>query len=230
MSESSRLDTAWVMETPEGTQIELRPAGLFSRGAAFVIDELIRWCVLLMGSIAFSALGNFGTGLMLIFTFLVYWWYGVLFEVFNNGVTPGKRSQGLRVVHDDGTPIRFPASMLRNLALVVDILPGTYAAGITSILLTNKFKRIGDIAANTMVVYDKRRADTETLVERSAKPSPIPLRPEEQAAFVEYLERAGTLTEERALELALILQPLLKTSTPEARLEVERIAHGVRGS
>ena len=85
--------------------------------------------------------------------FFTYWLYGVGFEVLNNGMTPGKKMQGLQVVHDDGTPIRLPASLLRNLVLYVDLLPAAYAAGIVTMLLTNNFRRLGDLAGGTMVIY-----------------------------------------------------------------------------
>ena len=58
--------------------------------------------------------------------FLVQWWYMVLFEVLNQGRTPGKYWLGLRVVHDDGTPVGWTSSLTRNLLRFVDLLPFGY--------------------------------------------------------------------------------------------------------
>lgn len=57
------------------------------------------------------------------------WWYMVLFEVLDRGRTPGKRLLGLRVVHDDGTPIDWSSSLIRNLLRFVDMLPTGYGLG-----------------------------------------------------------------------------------------------------
>ncbi|MGV8435388.1 RDD family protein, partial [Pseudomonas aeruginosa] len=86
-------------------------------------------------------------GLGLLLTFVMTWWYMVLFEVLNQGRSPGKQMMGLRVVHDDGTPVGWAASLLRNLLRFADILPFGYALGLLCCLNHPAFKRLGDIAA-----------------------------------------------------------------------------------
>ncbi len=81
--------------------------------------------LVLMLGLAF--LGKLGAGLGLLLTFIMTWWYMVLFEVLNQGRSPGKQMMGLRVVHDDGTPVGWAASLLRNLLRFADILPFGYA-------------------------------------------------------------------------------------------------------
>ncbi len=228
---NTRLDTSLHLETPEGTAVELHPAGIVTRAVAFLVDELIRWGVVAVTSIVAGVAGNFGMGLFLVVLFLTYWLYGVAFEVLNNGVTPGKRSQGLRVVHDNGTPIRLPASMVRNLVLAVDLLPMAYAGAIVSMLVTARFQRLGDLAAGTLVVHDVPElsvdgAAPQDMVSRAA---PFPLKAEETAAFVGFLERSSTLTDARAGELAAILAPALGCAEAEARGQVERIGLGLKG-
>ena len=117
------LDTALSFETPEGGEIELHPAGFFARGVALLIDELLRQAIIIMAAIVMALLGELGLGIYLLIWFVVYWFYSVVFEVFFGGATPGKRSMALTVVHDDGTPVRLPASLIRNLLLVADFLP-----------------------------------------------------------------------------------------------------------
>jgi len=186
--------------------------------------------VIISGQFIGAFLGTAGLGLALIITFLTYWLYGVGFEVLNNGVTPGKKSQKLRVVHNDGTPIRLPASLVRNFLLTVDFLPVLYTAGIVSLLVTKPFRRIGDLAAGTMVVYEATASDDNTILTAAVKPPPFVLLQEEQTAFVDYLERAPQLNEARADELALILAEVLETSPDNARQEIEQMAAGFKGS
>ena len=63
------LDTAVTLETPEGTEIEVRPAGLFVRGLAFGVDELIRWAIIAIGLLVGGVAGLFGIGIALILAF-----------------------------------------------------------------------------------------------------------------------------------------------------------------
>ena len=227
-----RLDTSLHLETPEGTAVELHPAGLFPRGVAYLFDELIRWGIVAVTGIVTGVAGGFGMGFFLVVLFLTYWLYGVVFEVFNNGVTPGKRSQGLKVVHDDGTPVRFPASLVRNLVLWVDLLPAMYAGAIVSMLITTRFQRLGDLAAGTLVVHavpEPKREAAPASEDRLTQAPPFSLSAREQAVFVDYLERVPALTEARAEELAAILAPSLDCSVEEARSVVERVALGLKG-
>jgi uncharacterized RDD family membrane protein YckC len=79
-------------------------------------------------------LGQLGMGLGSLLLFAVSWWYMVLFEVLRQGRSPGKQWMGLRVIHDNGTPVGWSASLLRNLLRFVDLLPFGYAFGAISCL------------------------------------------------------------------------------------------------
>ena len=224
------LDTAVTLETPEGTEIEVHPAGLFARGLAFLIDELIRWTIIAICLLVGGLAGLFGIGVALILMFTAYWLYGVGFEVLNNGVTPGKKMQGLQVVHDDGTPVRLPASMIRNLVLYIDLLPAAYTAAIVSMLLTKRFRRLGDLAGGTMVVYQSTKIETVSVSASGSRPPPFLLSLEEQSVIVDFLERSEKLTDERTEELAGILADTLQCPPSEAGTEIKRIANGLRGT
>ncbi|MCZ6712151.1 MAG: RDD family protein [Gammaproteobacteria bacterium] len=226
----NRLDTAVTLETPEGTEMQVHPAGLFVRGLAFVFDELIRWAIILVGWMLGAYAGLFGVGLALVVMFLTYWLYGVGFEVFNSGVTPGKKMMGLRVVHDDGTPIRLPASLLRNLVLYVDLLPAAYAAGIVTMLLTTNFRRLGDLAGGTMVIH--RPSEGALVVDpvSGVRAPPFALTPTEQGVLVDFLERSAALTPERNSELAGLLSNTFGCGSDNAVEEIKRIANGLRGA
>ncbi|MEJ2507867.1 MAG: RDD family protein [Gammaproteobacteria bacterium] len=205
------LDTLRDIETPEGVELGLRAAGLPVRAMAWIIDFLIRFGIDVALVVALTPLGRFGVGLMFIAVFLNEWFYNVLFEVLRDGATPGKRSMGIKVVHDDGTPVGWSASLVRNLLRVADFLPTCYAFGIETMLLHRDFKRLGDIAGGTLVVYADSLSAPPALPEVRPEPAPLALSGTEQHALVRFAERANTLTPERAEELADILEPLTGT-------------------
>lgn len=226
------LDTVRRIATPEGCELELRIAGPITRVRAWLYDFLLRlvgWMVL--GTVA-SLAGNLGFGFFLVGTFLLEWFYPVLFEVYMGGQTPGKRVCDLVVLHDDGRPVGWNASFVRNTVRFVDFLPVLYAAGFVTSLLNADGKRLGDFAAGTVVVHTDRRekqAATE-VAEKGAEPPPLPLAFEEQQAIIEYHRRAGQLTDERALELAEIPLPLTGGLRPEqARRRLLRIGNFLLG-
>ncbi|KAF1053378.1 MAG: hypothetical protein GAK43_01435 [Stenotrophomonas maltophilia] len=227
---SARLDTRYQVETPEGIDLVLRPAGIVPRALAYLIDLGIR--LLLMGVIfvLLAFLGRLGTGLGLIITFVMTWWYMVLFEVLNQGRSPGKHMIGLRVVHDDGTPIGWSASLLRNLLRFADILPFAYALGLISCLANPAFKRLGDLAAGTLVVYRDARPHVPQMPDVPAQISPYPLSLEEQRAFTGFAERSGNLSTARRAELASILAEPLGVSPVEAEQRIDGIACGLLGA
>jgi hypothetical protein len=55
-----------------------------------------------------------------------------------------------------GQPIEFVASAIRNVMRVIDFLPPIYLLGISSILVTKKNQRLGDLAADSIVVRERR--------------------------------------------------------------------------
>src|SRR5262249_25031755 len=70
---------------------------------------------------------------------------------------PGKRTLGVRVIRENGYPVRPVDSVIRNLVRIVDWLPASYAIGVVTMLLNRRSKRLGDFAAGTIVVREGRR-------------------------------------------------------------------------
>ena len=140
------FDTIRKFEVPEGVDLELRIAGPIVRILAWLIDLLIRGAAYLVLMFILSLFGAIGWGIMLIVTFFFEWLYPVVFELYQ-GATPGKKTLNLYVCHDDGTPVNWQSSMLRNLLRVVDWLPLFYALGLITMCVNKEFKRLGDIAA-----------------------------------------------------------------------------------
>lgn len=195
------LDTRRGVETPEGVRLEMRPAGPVPRFAAFAIDLIIRGVVYLILAQLFSLVGNFGVGLFLIVLFLIEWFYPVVFELSLSGATPGKRIMGIAVVEDNGLPVSIGASITRNLLRFVDFLPVLYGFGILSMLLTADFKRLGDLAAGTQVVYREKRTSLRQLPDAVPLAVDRPLAVETQLALIGLAERSPRLTAERLDEL-----------------------------
>jgi uncharacterized RDD family membrane protein YckC len=222
------LDTIHAVQTPEGVDLALRVAGPVPRALAWGVDVSLQLGIAAGVWIACGTLGllaGLGLGLVLIGQFLLMWFYPVIFEVRAHGQTPGKRMMGLRVVQENGTPVGVAASVLRNFLLVADFLPLLYLAGLVSMIADPSFRRLGDLAAGTLVVYaDSPRARPAVIPDVTPIAPPFPLTLEEQAAVIAFAERADSLSPERADELASIPRELTGDDEPRARL-IAQAAH-----
>jgi uncharacterized RDD family membrane protein YckC len=160
------------VRTPESIAFYYELAGLGSRFLAVAIDGVIQTlgvvAVLLLfawaapGAAAIGrALGMRDTtieavqaAITIILIFLAFFGYFVAFETLWNGQTPGKRIIGIRVVRDGGYPVAFMDSVIRNLVRIIEALLG-YIPSIVSALASSQNKRLGDLAAGTIVVRDR---------------------------------------------------------------------------
>ena len=230
-----QLDTIRAVETPEGIHLSLRPAGPMARSLAYLIDMGIRIVIYIAMGIATSRLGGMGGAAFLIGVFALEWLYPVVFELSRSAATPGKRAMGLRVVMDSGLPVTPAASLVRNLLRAADFMPGLYAGGIVAMLLRSDFKRLGDMAAGTLVVYGStvRLHGDIPAAEPRAPARPLSMR--EQTAIVSWAGRATRLTPARFDELARLAEPLIAadaagTGAPGASTRrLLGIAHWITG-
>ncbi|WP_268797729.1 RDD family protein [Pseudomonas huanghezhanensis] len=227
--QSAPLDTRLRMETPEGIDLLLRPAGLVPRSLAFGIDLLIRATLLGVLFVLLQPFEKFGMGLGALALFLVTWWYMVLFEVLNQGRSPGKQFMGMRVVHDDGTPIGWSASLLRNLLRFVDMLPFGYSVGAFTCFQHPSFKRLGDLAAGTLVIYRDAPIKRPELPDAASFVAPVSMTLDEQRAILSFAERQVSLSPARTHELAQILAQPLNASPDQAIARLNGIARGLLG-
>jgi len=198
------LDTVVAAETPEGIVLELHPAGLPARFYAFLLDWLIRLGILWAGALVSRFMGDLGFAFWIVLLFLLEWFYPIAFELGRSGATPGKKAFRLKVVMDNGLPITPAASFMRNLLRAVDFLPFCYGFAIVSMLLRGDCKRLGDIAAATLVVHEPLAAPRITLQQVEPIAPVRPLAPRDQAALVALAARAPTLTGDRLDELAAL--------------------------
>jgi uncharacterized RDD family membrane protein YckC len=158
------MDDQLTISTPEQVAFHYEVAGIGSRFLAALLDHLILilfqlfilWALGLLVSVARvgSGLADFAIALVIIIYFLLFWGYFALFEIVWNGQTPGKRSGRLRVIRADGQPAGAAAIMVRNLIRIVDLLPGFYAIGLTVMFFNKDARRLGDLAAGTIVVHE----------------------------------------------------------------------------
>lgn len=164
--QSNALFDKHTIETPEQLRLDFAVAGIGSRFLALAIDSLIQIGVVVLIFIILAAFGSVFTlairgqssvwllAATSVLFFLLFFGYYAIFEILWNGQTPGKRLIGIRVVKDSGRPLTAAESIGRNLLRIVDQLPGFYAIGITSALLTTGNKRLGDLVAGSIVVRE----------------------------------------------------------------------------
>jgi len=143
--------------TPEHVEIRLEPAGLGSRFVALVVDLIL---VTGLGGIVTQLTlgtlpGAFGIVAQAVALLVLTWGYHVYFEIRHQGQSPGKRIAGIRVVDGRGLPLSLEQSFVRNVVRVLDALPVGYALGALVCQLDRHHRRLGDIAADTLVVRER---------------------------------------------------------------------------
>ena len=241
------------MATPEGVTLEVTLAGAGSRFVAGLVDQLLRYAVLLALVLLVGLVGELGDlssglflALLLVLLFLVQFAYDVLFETLAAGRTPGKRWTGLRVVKAGGAPVGFLASAIRNVLRIVDFLPGFYLVGMLCILFTRNNQRLGDLAASTIVVRERAQrtalpqaqsSKSETVDDDSSLWDVSAILADEVATVRRFLDRRDTLAPEArerlAHEMATRLGPKVvgppKQWEPEAFLEYLVATKAARG-
>lgn len=220
------LDAVVAIETPEHVVFRHPVAGPLRRALAHLIDLIGCYGIVFIvaifsiGADRFSgSAGGFGTGFLLLVLFVAQWVYFAAWEAWR-GATPGKMALGLRVVTTTGRPITAWAAILRNLLRAADVLPIGYVVGVASMTATERFQRLGDLVAGTMVVANPRLFGAElprlmpptTAREREEldRARDLSLDAEEQAAIELFLVRRRTLSPEREEELALMISKPLQ--------------------
>ena len=195
------------VETPEHVAIAYELADLGSRFTALLLDVLVVVGGILGTVLAYwvvntyvgipDAVNGIAGALAVVFMFVLGWGYFFYFEAFREGQTPGKRWMGIRVVLDGGYPATARAAAVRNLVRYVDVqpLPTCMVGGIT-MMLHGQTKRLGDLAAGTVVVREKTGAALPEEAERGAELGPPRLTDDEFAWLARYVARRDSLAPE----------------------------------
>ncbi len=152
----SRRHSTLTIRTPEGVAFAVPLAGLVTRMLAYCIDLACISVVTGMAGHLLSGMAGLSVDAVRALTVLTYLLisigYAIALEWFWRGQTLGKRALRIRVMDRDALRLRPSQVILRNLIRAVDMLPVLYAVGGVACLLTRHAQRLGDLAANTVVV------------------------------------------------------------------------------
>jgi uncharacterized RDD family membrane protein YckC len=216
MEKNNRFDPSLETLTPEGIKFVLSPAGPLVRTLAYGIDKIAQWTILIVISIAGIFLSyTTGSWLILILNFCVDWFYNVICELAFHGQTIGKRLTGIRVIRNDGAPVDPSSSFLRNLLRFADTFFFFYPIALTSIITSRGFKRLGDWAGGTLVVYSQRSARaprniTNFLLNYDPVVPQTVLSHDEKQTILNFARRYHLLGKSRANEIAGIYAPYIR--------------------
>ncbi len=225
----------FVIETPENIRFGYDVADIGSRFLALAIDTLIQGIIYIVLFFSLVILFNTLTDIdlprpvndalaigVVVVLFIIQFGYFMFFEIILNGQTPGKRAFGLRVIKDNGYPLAPLDSVIRNLIRIIDFLPFAYGVGLVTMFLNARAKRLGDFAANTIVVKMRRQVrlqDLQPAPPASASAAPAPssmtqLNPQDIALLESFFQREKTLTNRDALALQLAQRLAVKMGVP----------------
>lgn len=211
LKESPPLDTAMLVVTPENVAFDFQLAGPFPRVLALLIDGLVVAVLFLVIFLSLGAMAKALMGIALILWFFIWWGFGLVVETLNNGQTPGKAALSLRVVSATGLSITPAQAILRNLLRGPDLIP-PFFPGVFAMMGNARFQRLGDLAANTMVIIERRNtrptpawpeentSEVQALIPKKFSPS-IPL----METLASYIGRRKVLSAGRRKELAGVL-------------------------
>jgi uncharacterized RDD family membrane protein YckC len=204
-----------LLRTPEGIVFSLPLAGPVSRFLAWGVDV---GCIITASSVIEQILGLFGNAGFAKATYVIAYFvisigYGITLEWYWRGQTIGKRVLKLRVMDEHALRLEFGQVVVRNLLRFVDLLPGLYLVGGTACVLSRRFQRLGDLAANTIVVRNQEvpQPNLEQLLGGKFN------------SLLEYRHLAARLRQRTSPQAAAVaLEALLRRDElePQARLQL----------
>jgi uncharacterized RDD family membrane protein YckC len=233
-------DSDLVVATPERVSFDYQVAGLGTRAIAQVLDLLIVSAILIavyLVAAAVSLAAVIPAQLIgILGSFVVIFGYFWVSEALWSGQTVGKKAFRLRAVGDRGEPLTFAQAGIRNVVRIVDFLPYGYGVGLIALFVNGKGKRLGDLAAGTIVVKDSDHVwlwqvpGARAPLAPPATPPPPPsefapasqaeltlrrLDPDLRRFVTSYARRRPELSLEVRVQLAGQVQPSLRNALPE---------------
>lgn len=195
----------------------LEVAGVGARSYAFVLDWHIRLLAALLWiylvAFLFYDLSVFSTlfeedrqnttAAWIIFmpAAIVYFLYHPILETAMHGSTPGKRMAGVRLITLEGHTPGIGSILIRNIFRLIDSLPGVYTVGLLVVIFTRNQVRIGDIAAGTVLVYEKK-GGRQSLSDVARQSLDSRLSTENYDLLLELLDRWAQLEKHQRIHLA----------------------------
>lgn len=150
------------VETTQHVEFDFIVAGIGDRVLATLVDWCVLFCLLIAVFLLNSLLINFldmdtsfSAFFFLLFFFIPYLFYDLIFEIFMNGQSIGKKVRKIKVVKTDGTAVSIGSYFLRWLFRLIDMGVSVGSLGVITVLINGKGQRLGDIAAGTAIVYIK---------------------------------------------------------------------------
>ena len=207
------------IRTPEGIEFSLLLAGPVTRFLAWSVDLLAILAISKLLHVVFGLMGiisrDVATAAGILAYFIVSIGYGIFLEWHWHGQTLGKRLLRLRVTDVHGLQLEFSQVVIRNLLRFVDSLPALYMVGGLTCLLNRRAQRLGDFAANTIVVWSPRRNEPDLDQLLAGKYSSFRQYPHLEARLRQYTTPA---------EAQIALQALVRRDdfNPRARVELFR--------
>jgi uncharacterized RDD family membrane protein YckC len=235
------------IDTPENVTFDYDVAGIGSRFLAALLDTaliifaqlLLLGVAILVANLVFdtsifdSDILSWTLAILGILSFLFLWGYYIFFEILWNGQTPGKRWVGLRVIRMDGTPITASEAVIRNLVRIIDLLPSGYGVGVVTMFISENSRRVGDLAAGTLVVHDREvmamnsvsPAMVNTWVSQSDVPDGFPLEKLSQyelQIIEEFLSRHRELSNRVQLARHILTSILTRLEIPHESIPMNK--------
>ena len=153
------------IQTPEGIVFATPLAGPLVRCLACAVDLVAVLAITYTVNFLTVVVGAFdqdiSAALGIVAYFLISIVYGVTLEWLWRGQTIGKRALRLRVADVHGMRLQFHQVLMRNLLRAVDLLPAFYGVGVLACVLSRRGQRLGDLAANTVVVRLLRQREPD---------------------------------------------------------------------
>ncbi|HRQ36558.1 MAG TPA: RDD family protein [Chloroflexota bacterium] len=250
----SSTDEFLNIDTPENVMFGYEVVGIGSRFMAALVDSLIIIVLELVLLVGMQFLFQSSAGQMnsvfvaiyILLAFILLGSYYIFFEMRWNGSSPGKKAVKLRVIRRDGTPITLSESIIRNLVRLVDFMPFAYGLGVITMFVDGQARRLGDLAAGTLVVREQAEITLATLDKTSrvvqARPSLRPpgeaenlteqwpvdrLSGEDVQLIVDFLERQQNINNSTPLANQILKRTLAKMGTPEMTVRPSQAIHAL---
>jgi uncharacterized RDD family membrane protein YckC len=246
------MDRSISVRTPESIAFSYELAGLGSRFLALAVDMTLQllllagifWSLIFIGShvhnppaersLPDSTIHSLAVATIVAIVFLVFFGYFILFEAFWNGKTPGKKLLGIRVVRDGGYPLDLAGSFIRNLVRIGEVALAFYAGSAIAALLSPENKRLGDMAAGTIVVRDARVQSLTAIMEHAGDRTHriAMLTDEEHALIARFIARRNGMAAQYRRQLAVQIADRVRrrVSSDLQRLDDEELLERLNAS
>ncbi len=214
--EENQVNDLIYVNSADAMSYALEIAGVGARSYAFVLDWHIRLLVALLwiylAAFLFYDISIFSTmfeedtanaaaaWVVFLPAVIVYFFYHPILETVMHGSTPGKRMAGVRIITLEGFTPGIGSILIRNIFRLIDGLPGVYTVGLLFAIFTKNHVRIGDIAAGTLLVYEKltSKQSLSDVAQQSLNSS---LSAENYDLLLELLERWQELNKPQRIHL-----------------------------